>query len=206
MSHGISAYMGPTSTSSLPHLSGHGFPNVLTLSRTEGREAEQTLRATLVEIMDKLASDGTIWSLSSIGPLAVLKNLVLLQLLARDEFAVTFHISESLKVTNEQAITTCEIVFTAPLQLVKEFLLEAGAEFAWDLKLCGWLITAPADPELVTRFKRDGQGRFGVPDHGVDLAFASTDDWDSIEFFSRQDDYLERVRKVFSKFAAAGKQ
>ena len=181
-----------------PHLRAQGFATSLSVAYIQGDQAgeEIALRTNLVRILKEVFDDGQRWSFSFIGPLEERKNLPVLALLANQWPKVTVHISEVLKEYEEQAMTTCEIAFTAPHSLVEEMLLRSHLTFNWNLKFCGWLLNESKKVELLHNFKRDALGRFTIPTQGVDLAFASSDDWDCIEFFSLQEKMLAKVQEV----------
>jgi len=72
----------------------------------------------------------------------------------------------------------------------------SNLSFGWNLQFRGWLLNKSKQAELLHWFKHDASGRFTITTQGIDLAFASSDDWDCIEFFSLQEEMLARVQKV----------
>jgi len=134
------------------------------------------------------------WSFSFIGPLEESLNLSVLAALANRWTEVGIHLSEMSK-SEAQAMTFCEIAFTAPHSLVEELLLSPDVSFGWNLKLCGWLLDLRQQPNLLLEFKRDHKGLFLIPITEIDVAFAASDDWDRIEFFSTSKNKLLEIRE-----------
>jgi len=110
------AEIGSVDSGNFPHLRAQGYTTNLSVAYVDGGEHEEeiALRTNLARSLKEMSDDDQRWSYSFIGPFEERKNLPVLALLADQWPKVTVHISEVLKEYEEQAMTTCEIAFTAP--------------------------------------------------------------------------------------------
>jgi hypothetical protein len=179
-----------------PHLAAKGFPLALSVSRLAAPQAEAALRQMLVDALDELKGPDQRWSFSTIGPMQEKKNLGVINFLAVHQFETTVRMSEMLKESEEQAFTTCEIVFTASNALIRELFLSSRLDLGWDLQFRGWLLNEGDRPDLNLAYKQITEGRFTIPINGVRVAFATSDDWDTIEFISNDRVLLTRIQSM----------
>jgi hypothetical protein len=184
--------IGLTEKRYLPHLSKLGFPFTLCLSNVGDKIS---LCKSLVQILKKTPTVNQSWAFSFFGPLEERKNLTVLATLSNKWPDVGIHTSETLK-DETQAMTFCEIAFTAPLSLIEELLLKPDLSLEWDLKLCGWLLKLPTQEDLLLEFKSNDKGLFTIPSTNIEIGFAASDDWECIEFFSSTEEKLREIGKM----------
>jgi len=195
MANKLTTYVGAVEDGYFPHLRERGFPFALGVSHVNGQVA---LRTNLVRLLKEIPNNNQRWAYSFIGPLEQRHNLSVLSLLAEQWPDVGIHLSEMLK-TEAQAMTFCEIAFLAPHSLIEEMLLRSNLSFGWDLTLCGWLLNTMEQADLFLDFKRDDKVRFTIPSPAIELAFASSEDWDRIEFFSAREEILTKIEEGLLK-------
>jgi hypothetical protein len=185
--------LGPVDNGYFPHLRECGFSTSLSISPRSDDGGELCLRMALSHILKEMQGEDRRWSFSFVGASEEGAILTVLGLLAENWPQVTLRVTEILKEYEERAMPYSEIAFTAPHALLEEMLLRRKLRFGFNLKLCGWLLKRSVPPEEALALKLDSQGRFTIPDPNLELAFATSDDWDAVEFFSSRIGNLEKV-------------
>jgi hypothetical protein len=182
-----SADITSTEDSYLPHLRELGFPYTLCVANVGDKNS---LCKSLGQILREAPRANQKWSFSYIGPLEERKNLTVLTALSNRWPDVGIHLSEMFK-SEEQAMTFCEIAFTAPLSFVEELLRNPNLDLEWNSKLCGWLLDSQRQKDLLLEFKTNNKGFFTIPTTEIEIGFAASDDWECIEFFASKEKLLK---------------